>query len=284
MKDELTGISDEEWAAVLRRDRRADGRFVYAALTTGLYCRPSCAARHPHRRNVIAFATPDEAERQGFNPCQRCAPRSSLTAAEGHIKATLDYIEQHVHQAITLNTLSQVTGLSPEHLQRTFKRDVGLSPKDFHDAIRLVRLKKLLRDGVSITDAIYRVGYGSSRALYEKAYLGLGMTPANYLHEGQGVRIFYTPLVATFGRILVARTDLGICGVFIGENEEKLLAEMRQEFRRATLSQDSSSFQRDATKAVDGCESKNDFLFDSPDIQLQVLKTRIWKALQPLCK
>jgi AraC family transcriptional regulator of adaptative response/methylated-DNA-[protein]-cysteine methyltransferase len=137
-------ISNVDWHAVVKKDRHYDGKFVYAAVTTGIYCRPSCPARNPQRRNTLIFLT------------------------EKSIKAALDYIETHLDQAITLNTLSQVSGLSPHHLQETFKRIVGLSPKAFCDARRIARFKQYLRAGQSISSACYEVGYGSSRALYEK--------------------------------------------------------------------------------------------------------------------
>jgi AraC family transcriptional regulator of adaptative response/methylated-DNA-[protein]-cysteine methyltransferase len=130
---EANEVSNLAWHAVLKKDRKYDGKFVYVAVTTGIYCRPSCPARNPQRRNTLIFLTPAEAERQGYVACLRCHP-NSLTPAEKSIKATLDYIEAHVDQTITLTTLSQVSGLSPHHLQETFKRIVGLSPKAFCDA------------------------------------------------------------------------------------------------------------------------------------------------------
>jgi AraC family transcriptional regulator of adaptative response/methylated-DNA-[protein]-cysteine methyltransferase len=186
----LGQISNVDWHAVVKKDRHYDGKFVYAAVTTRIYCRPSCPARNPHRRNTLIFLTTAEAERQGYISCLRCHP-NSLTPAERSIKAALDYIEAHLDQTITLSTLSQVSGFSPHHLQETFKRIIGLSPKSFCDARRIARFKQHLRAGQSISNACYEVGDGSSRAPYEKTRKGLGMTPAVYRHGGKGIHICY---------------------------------------------------------------------------------------------
>jgi AraC family transcriptional regulator of adaptative response/methylated-DNA-[protein]-cysteine methyltransferase len=141
----MTQVPEETaWDAVLKKDRHYDGKFVYAAVTTGIYCRSSCPARNPQRRNTLIFRTVEEAERQGYVACLRCHP-NSLAPAEKSIKAALDHIETHFDQTITLNTLSQVSGLSPHHLRETFKRIVGLSPRAFCDARRISRFKQCLR-------------------------------------------------------------------------------------------------------------------------------------------
>src|SRR5580658_8587948 len=228
--------SGAAWNAVLKRDRQSDGKFVYAALTTGIYCRPSCPARHPLRRNTLLFATADEAERQGFIPCGRCCPgKDSFTLAEKCIKAVFDYIEAHIERPITLKTLAQVTGLSPNHLQQTFKRIVGISPKAFCDARRLAHFKKRLRLGESIVSASYGVGYGSSRALYERASKSLGMTPSTYQRGGDGSRIRYSITDGLLGCALVATTEMGVCAVLLGENGDLLFRGLREEFPKASF-------------------------------------------------
>src|ERR1700722_5047772 len=218
MTSEAREISDVDWNALVTKDRHSDGRFVYAAVTTDIYCRPSCPARNPQRGNTLIFVTATEAERQGYAACLRCYP-NSLTPAEKSIKAALDYIEAHLDQTITLNTLSQVSGLSPHHLQETFKRIVGLSPKAFCDARRIARFKQHLRAGQSISNACYEVGYGSSRALYEKTRKGLGMTPSVYRHGGKGIHIRYTITDSPLGSALVASTEQGVCTVLLGEDD-----------------------------------------------------------------
>jgi AraC family transcriptional regulator of adaptative response/methylated-DNA-[protein]-cysteine methyltransferase len=276
MAGELGRISNVDWRAVVKKDRRYDGKFVYAAVTTGIYCRPSCPARNPHRRNTLIFLTTADAERQGYISCLRCHP-NSLTPAERSIKAALDYIEAHLDQTITLNTLSQVSGLSPHHLQETFKRIIGLSPKAFCDARRIARFKQHLRAGQSISNACYEVGYGSSRALYEKTRKGLGMTPAVYRHGGKGIRICYAITQSVLGNALVASTEQGVCTVLLGEDDTVLIRELRQEFPAAVLRQGSSP----KWKAVQSCQDQDPLLSKLPvSLQGRVFLARIWNSLQ----
>src|SRR3984957_16669594 len=232
-------ISNVDWHAVVKKDRHYDGKFVYAAVTTGIYCRPSCPARNPQRRNTFIFLTAAEAERQGYVGCLRCHP-NSLAPAEKSIKAALDYIETHLDQPITLLTLSQVSGLSPHHLRETFQRIVGLSPKAFCDARRIARFKQLLRAGESISSACYQAGFGSSRALYEKTKQGLGMTPATYRRGGAGSQIRYTITDSALGPLLIARVEQRPCAVLLEQDEDALVSELRREFPNAGVRQQSS--------------------------------------------
>lgn len=277
MTPEPSEISSEVWQAVVAKDREHDGKFVYAAVTTGIYCRPSCPARNPQRRNVLIFLTTEEAERQGYVACLRCHP-NSLTPAEKGIKAALDYIEVHLDQTTTLNTLSQVSGLSPHHLQETFKRIVGLSPKAFCDARRIARFKQYLRAGQSISCACYEVGLGSSRALYEKTRNGLGMTPAVYRRGGKGIRGFYAIIDSALGSVLVAGTDHGPCAVLLGEDEDLLRRELRQEFPGAVFKQESSA---KWNAAVLSCQSEGPLLSKLPvSLRGRVFQARVWESLQ----
>ena len=274
--EEPIEISNAAWQAVLKKDRHYDGKFVYVAVTTGIYCRPSCPARNPQRRNALIFLTATEAERQGYAACLRCYP-NSLTPAEKSIKAALDYIEAHLDQTITLNTLSQVSGLSPHHLQETFKRIVGLSPKAFCDARRIARFKQHLRAGQSISNACYEVGYGSSRALYEKTRKGLGMTPAVYRQGGKGTHICYAITQSALGIALVASTEQGVCSVLLGEDGAVLIRELRQEFPAAVLRRSSSV----KWKAVQSCQDQDPLLSKLPvSLQGRVFLARIWNYFQ----
>ncbi len=211
-------------------------KFVYVAITARIYCRPSCPARHPHRCNALVFPTAEDAEKRGYLPCLRCHPGiESFTPVEIGIKAALGYIDLHLDESITLNALSQVSGLSPNHLHQTFKRMIGLSPKAFCDARRIARFKECLRSGVSISSACYEAGYGSSRALYEKASKGLGMTPSTY-QRGSKESSFVTALppwrragcswpvpVEAFARCCSARTKL-FSKTICARNFRKLLS------------------------------------------------------------
>ena len=250
MKAGLAVSNKAAWTAVLRRDRHYDGRFVYVAVTTGIYCRPSCPARSPRRRNTLIFRSAAEAEGRGYVACLRCQPRSSLTSAESCIRGALDYIEAHLEQPITLQTLSQISGLSPHHFRETFQRIVGLSPKAFCDARRIAGFKQLLRAGESISGACYQVGFGSSRALYEKTYEGLGMTPATYQRGGAGVQIRYVIFSWSSGLVLIARTGRGVCAVLFDRNERALVAELGSEFPKAVLKQELRWRWKSASHAV----------------------------------
>jgi len=271
------------WQAVLRRDRGLDGKFVYAALTTGIYCRPSCPARHPHRRNTLIFRKPEEAEREGFVACRRCYPGSdSLAPAEKSVKIALDYIETHIAQKITLRSLSQVTGLSPNHLQRKFRRIVGLSPKAFCDTRRLFHLKERLRQGQSISSATYAAGYGSSRALYEKASKAMGMTPATYARGGSGLYIHYTVADSDMGPTLMASTEQGVCAVSLGEDDRMLAKKLGDEFPNAVIERDRAS-PGSWLSAIRSCRVSDPLLLKlSRDLQRRVFQARLWKTLGKL--
>jgi AraC family transcriptional regulator of adaptative response/methylated-DNA-[protein]-cysteine methyltransferase len=274
-------IETSVWQAVLRRDRALDGKFVYAALTTGIYCRPSCPARHPHRRNTLIFKTVADAEREGFIPCRRCQPRlTSLTPAESCIKAALYYIEAHIDQKITLTSLSQVTGLSPNHLQQAFKRLVGVSPKAFCDARRLTHLKRHLKVGKSVTGASYAAGYGSSRALYENASKSLGMTPATYARGALGVRIRYAIIESPSEPVLIAVSDHGMCSFITGKNDKLLVGKLRDEFPKAVLVPERAPAEQ-WTAQVRAARNMDPWLLKlSHDARDWVFGARVWNAMK----
>ena len=276
MAGESGQISNVDWHAVVKKDRHYDGKFVYAAVTTGIYCRPSCPARNPHRRNTLIFLTTAEAKRHGYVSCLRCHP-NSITPAERSIQTALHHIEANLDRTITLNTLSQVSGLSPHHLQETFKRIIGLSPKAFCDVRRIARFKQHLRAGQSISNACYEVGYGSSRALYEMTRKGLGMPPSVYRRGGKGIHICYAITQSALCSALVASTEQGVCTVLLGEDDAVLIRELRQEFPAAVLRRETS----DNREAVQSCQDQDPLLSKLPvSLQGQVFLARIWNYLQ----
>src|SRR6266852_5189259 len=271
-------ISNTAWDAVLRRDRGYDGKFVYVAITTGIYCRPSCPSRRPHRRHALIFSNTAEAERAGYVACLRCHP-NSLTPAEEGIKAALDYIQEHIDRRITLDELSQVSGLSPNHFQQTFKRIVGVSPKAFYDAQRLIRFRQFVQAGESVSSACYGVGYGSSRALYENAMRWLGMTPGTYQRRGAGTVIHYTIIQAFLGRILLARTDLGVSSIRLGQDDSLLLRDLQEEFARAVLLPDEKP-PTEWAATVRSCEVDDPFLSRLPiAAQCRIFETKLWALI-----
>ena len=240
VKTESLARNEIAWRAVLRKDRVYDGKFVYGAVTTGIYCRPSCPARNPKRRNVRMFRTADEAERRGYIACLRCHP-NSLAPAERGIKAVLDHIETHLEETITLEQLATVARVSPHHLQQIFKRVVGLSPKAYCDAVRVVRFKERLKAGQSIAAACYEAGYGSSRALYDRTKKSMGMTPSKYRIGGHGIHVRYSISRKGTNTILSARTKLGLCAVLSGKKASALICDLTSEFPKAVLRRESSA-------------------------------------------
>jgi len=270
-----TPISDTIWDAELRSDRGYDGKFVYVAVTTGIYCRPSCPSRRPHRRHVLFFSTAAEAERDGYVACLRCHP-NSLNPAEKSVKAALDYIQEHIDRRITLAELSKVSGLSSNHLQETFKRIVGVSPKAFYNAQRLIRFKELIRAGESISSACYGVGYGSSRALYENAAQWLGMTPGTYQRRGKGAVIRYAILQTSLGRVLLASTERGVSSIRLGDDDDVLLRELQHEFALARFIADKEPFDRYA-ETVRFCEVEDVLLSRLPiPTRSRIFETKLW--------
>lgn len=222
------------WQAVLERDQKADGTFVYAVRSTGIYCRPSCPSRRPHRDQVVFFARPELAGEAGFRECLRCQPRGIQPQVE-LAQRICHYIENNLDGPLTLDDLSQELNVSPHHLQRVFKKIMGVSPRQYAEAYRLNQLKARLREGEAVTSAIYEAGYGSSSRLYERAPQQLGMTPAAYRKGGNGMSIEFAIVDSPLGKLLVAATERGVCSVAMGDEEATLEAALRKEFPNATL-------------------------------------------------
>ncbi len=274
---------DEAWQAVLTRDARYDGRFVYAVATTGVYCRPVCAARRPNRRNVSFYDTPDDAEHAGFRACRRCRPSGSgPSAALRSVERARAWIEQNLDRNVTLDELGRVAHMSPFHLQRTFKQAMGVSPHAWARARRAERLKAHLRDGESVGRATYRAGYGSSSRVYEQADARLGMTPATYRRGGQGMKIRFSTTDSRLGRVLVAETERGVCAVHLGGDDVSLEAELRAEYPRAKIDRAAGDF----SAAVDAIVGYLSGALDTPDLPIDVQATafqqRVWQALQDI--
>lgn len=231
-------MNDEfRWNAVVARDRSQDGAFFYGVMTTGVYCRPSCASRRPLRRNVRFYATPEDAERDGLRACRRCKPRDFGNGAvlTDKVQAVCRYIEANPHENLRLAALSRRVQVSPFQLQRRFKAIVGVSPKEYAEACRLKSLKQGLRDGSSVTDAIYDAGFGSSSRLYERVDTRLGMTPKQYRQGGKGIEISYAVSETPLGLLMMAATDRGLCVVQFGERASALVAQLSREYPGASI-------------------------------------------------
>lgn len=235
-------IDEARWQVVLAREVCSNERFVYAVRSTGVYCRPGCPSKRPRRENVMFFPIPDAAEKAGFRPCRRCRPQSARPASPqlDMIGKACRLMEQRAETPIKLAELGKELDVSPYHLERTFKRFLGITPREYGDALRLERLKSSLREERDVTTALYEAGYGSSRGLYERAPEHLGMTPATYRRGGRGMEISYTTAHSPLGRLLVARTERGICAVSLGDSDEMLVQELRAEYSEATIQRDNA--------------------------------------------
>lgn len=269
----------EAWQAVLARDARRDGEFVYAVRTTGVYCRPSCPSRRPRRENVAFYAAAADAERDGFRACGRCGPGSPLGASEAAVRRALALLDRRPEERLSLAALARRVGLSPFHLQRTFTKLVGLSPRVYQDARRLERFKARVRSGESVGAATYDAGFGSSRGLYESARAGLGMTPAAYRRGGAGERITWSTLATPLGRILVAATARGVCAVSLGDRDGALEEGLRAEFPRATLERDDVGLRR-WLRAVERQIAGGPAARLPLDLRGTAFQLRVWKALR----
>jgi len=276
----------ELWNAVLSRDASRDGSFVFAVRSTGIYCRPSCPARRPRREQVRFFQVPEAAEQAGFRACRRCHPRR-VQADDPQVELVrriCHAIDEHDEEPVTLNALSTETGVSAHHLQRTFKSVMGITPRQYAESRRLHQFKSKVKEGSSVTEAMYDAGYGSSRGLYEKSSAQLGMTPATYGRGGQGMRIIYTIAACPLGRVLVAATERGVCSVALGDSDSKLTTSLFAEYPRASIdSRDtviSPSLNVWLSKVLEHLSGKTPRIDLPLDIQATAFQWRVWEELQ----
>ncbi len=278
MENIVTITDDIAWAAVLRRDRAFDGRFVTGVLTTGIYCRPSCAARHPSRGNVRFFADGAVARAAGLRACKRCLP-DDVGRDEAAVLAAIDEI-RGAEDAPSLAALAQLTGYSPTHFQRVFKRAIGLSPAAYARALREERARDALAAGDSVTGAIYEAGYGSASRFYDDTKGRLGMMPSDWRDGGRGRIIHWTLVDTTLGSMLVAATEKGVCCLSFDEGEE----ELRARFPNAALVEAGDEFRalfEQVTAAVE--QPVNATTAEIPlDVKGTAFQQRVWQALREI--
>ena len=267
------------WRATLARDARADGTFVLAVRSTHIYCRPSCPARRPLRRNVIFFRTREEAEKQGYRPCLRCRPNETAASAALVARAA-KYLAESREEGVRLSELARELHSNAGTLRRAFRQVTGLAPRELAEALRVKRFKNLLRAGKNITDALYETGYGSSSRVYERSNAQLGMTPATYRKGGKGMKIEYTIAKSPLGKVLVAATERGVSAVYLGDAQNKLLAELREEYPSAEIAAAAGSVQRWVREIVQRIEGKPAQVELPLDLQATAFQRRVWQELQ----
>jgi len=275
---------DRAWRAVVQRDKRFDGAFVYAVRSTGVYCKPSCASRQPLRTNVQFFATVDDAEAAGFRSCLRCRPRQQASASDASIERACAFLDRHADRVVPLQELASHVKLSPSHLQRSFKRATGFSPKEYQDARRVRALKSRLRAGDSVSRATYEAGFGSSSRVYERADRELGMTPAAFRRGGRGVAIAYTIAGTPLGRVLVATTERGVCAVELGATDDEVLAALNQDFPQASITRGDNEHAEWISAVVSAVrDPRQAGIARVPlDMQGTAFQQQVWRALRDI--
>lgn len=230
---------EQRWQAVERRDRTAEGSFLIALKTTGIFCRPGCPARTPLRKNVEFFTTAAEARAAGYRACKRCKPEETPQSAssDSRMHEIAAWLRRHAEEpgATTLASLGTRFGLSPFHLQRSFKAVFGVSPRRYIEARRVDALKERLRDGSSVTAAVFDAGFSSASPMHRAATRRLGMTPREFRAGGERLSISYATLDTPLGLVMLGATDRGLCFVEFGSAEADLLQTMREEFPRADI-------------------------------------------------
>ena len=270
---------DLKWQSVLARDSSQDGLFVYGVASTGIYCRPSCPSRRPVRSRVRFFGTPIEAESAGFRACLRCRPADPMKAGMRQVELARAYLDRHAGETVTLEQLGKVAQMSPFHLQRKFKRLVGLSPKAYASALRMERMKSGLRQGDTVSRATYDAGYGSGSRAYEHARSSLGMTPGVYRKGGRGLSINFTVVPTPVGQLLAAATDRGLCSVMLGDDDSDLEQRLRAEFPEARLERDDGALSPYTDQLIARLSGGEETAL-ALDVSGTDFQHRVWEALR----
>jgi AraC family transcriptional regulator of adaptative response/methylated-DNA-[protein]-cysteine methyltransferase len=271
----------ERWRAVVERDPAADEAFVYGVSSTGVFCRPSCPSRRPRRDRVAFFDSARAARAAGYRPCRRCRPGSTDPVRE-RVLRVCRYIEEQEDRVPTLSELGARAGLSPYHLQRTFKRVVGVTPRAYADAHRADRVRRRLRGGEAVLAATYGAGYGSASRLYESAPGQLGMTPGRFRSGGRGERVRYAVVPCPLGRLLVAATERGLCRVALGRTARELADGLRDELPEAERVRDEAglrSWVEPLVRYLGGAPLSTGLPLD---VQATAFQRRVWQALRAI--
>ena len=279
----LPALSETEARrAMARRDARYDGRFVFAVHSTRVYCRPSCPSRRPTRSDVSYFASGELARESGFRACRRCRPDSLLDNAANAVARARAHLDGAGDRRVTLAELAAVAELSAFHLQRSFKRLIGISPREYQEALRSDRLRRSLRAGETVSRATFGAGYGSSSRVYERAHRVLGMTPGSYKRGGAGTNIAFSIGEAPVGRVLVAATERGVCSVSLGASDAQLEAGLRAAFPRAIITPATREQKEWIASALNRVRHPEEASRKTIplDVDATAFQWRVWKELQ----
>jgi AraC family transcriptional regulator of adaptative response/methylated-DNA-[protein]-cysteine methyltransferase len=273
----------QRWQAVQARDAAADGRFYYSVLTTGVYCRPSCAARPARRENVSFHLTCEAAERAGYRACKRCRPNGP-SQAERHATAVAEAcrIIEGAEEMPSLEALSSAVGLSRYHFHRIFKEATGVTPRDYAVARRTARLKERLDGEGSVTEAFHGAGFGSNGRFYEQSSGLLGMRPKDWKQGGRDAEIRFALGQCSLGAVLVAATQKGICAIQFGDDPQKLLDGLQDRFPKAQFIGGDAEFEALVARVVGLVERPAEAISLPLDISGTAFQQRVWKALRDI--
>lgn len=273
-------VEESAWAALEQRDARFDGVVFYGVTSTGVFCRPTCPSRRPRRENVRFFASASDAESAGFRACLRCRP-TEPAAAQSLVERARALLDERSDEPPSLVSLGEMLGVSPAHLQRTFKRVTGLSPREYAQAARREAIRNRLRNGAGVADATYDSGFGSSSRVYEDSGALFGMTPGRFRRGGLGVSVTYGIAECATGKLLVAATERGVCFVAMGDSEEALSAELSLELPQADRSRDDealATYLAAAAAYFEGLPSEQPPL----DLRGSEFQLRVWRFLKTI--
>ncbi len=272
--------SDAQWGAIVKR--QALTSFLYAVVTTGVYCRPNCPSRRARRENVRIFESAAEAGSAGFRPCKRCRPNEEVNALALRAVTRMCRALEQAEQTPTLEQLARGAGLSSSHARRVFQRATGLTPKAYHDALLRARASAALSDSRSVTEAIYAAGFTAPSRFYERADAMLGMAPATFRSGAPGVVIRFALASSSLGEVLVAATERGICSVLLGDERAALVAELQHRFARAELTCAEPEFEAVVNAVLDVIEGQGLPEALPLDVQGTVFQAQVWRALQSI--
>lgn len=279
MKNTTRLTDDQRWQSVLARDPSADGEFVFAVRTTGIFCRSSCRAKHALRENVTFYADADEALAAGFRPCKRCQPDKANAQQHRLDKITRACRLLEQETPVTLDALAEQVAMSPFHLHRLFKATTGMTPKAWQQAWRARRLRESLAKGESVTQAILNAGFPDGSSYYRKADKTLGMTAKQFRHGGENVDVRYALADCELGRCLVAESERGICAILLGDNDAMLISELQQMFPAADNAPADPTFQQHVREVIASLNHRDMPLMLPLDIRGTAFQQQVWQAL-----
>ena len=280
---ERFGRDEDKWTAVVHRDVRADNVFYYSVRTTGVYCRPSCAARLARRENVRFHATTQDAEAVGFRPCKRCRPNEPpLAARRAEAIAKACRLIEEAEESPDFDAVAAEAGMSRFHFQRVFRTVTGLTPKAYAQAHRANKVREQLKRSATVTDAIYEAGFNSNGRFYATSDRMLGMKPTEFRKGGSNTQIRFAIGETTLGPVLVAASEKGVCAILFGDKPKALVEDLQGRFKAARLVGGDREFEKWVAKVVGFVEAPRLGLDLPLDLRGTVFQQRVWKALQEI--